>query len=487
MEYKNENRSAESGFLSFDPIVIVMDVAKRWLLILLAAVVVGVGAYIFTDLGYKPVYQTSCTMVVTTRSSSSTVYSNLSSTTSLAGVFTELLNSSVLRKTIVAEAGISGFDGTITATAVPETNLVTVNVSASDPRTAYLVADAIIEHHEAVTYQVLDNISLEVLKSPVVPTGPRNFADAYGNMKKYALFAAVICTLLLAVASFSGNSVRSAAEARKKLDCDYLGEIPHENKYKTLKARLRKRKTGILVSSPLTGFRYVESINKLRRRVEQHMHGDKVLMVTSLLENEGKSTVAVNLALALAQKHDRVLLIDCDMRKPACHQILERKNVGHGLHAVLTGEANLSDVIVRDKNRNLYVIFEKNGDQSSGELITSPKMQALIKWAKTEFDYVILDLPPMAAATDAEGMTHLSDASLLVVRQNTAGAPAINKAINSLGRGKARLLGCVLNNVYSTSISSGQGYGYGYGGYSRYGHYGHYGRYGHYGAAKSKE
>ncbi len=486
MEYKNEKYTAESGFMSFDPVVILIDVAKRWLIILLAAIIAGVGGYIYTDAGYKPEYQSGATLVVTTRSSTSTVYSNLSSTTSLAGVFTELLNSSVLRKTIVKEIGADSFDGTITATAVPETNLVTVTVTASDPRTAYLVADAIIEHHESITYQVLGNITLEVLKSPVVPTGPRNHADSEGNMKKFALIAAVGAVAVLAWASFSKNTVRSGTEARQKLDCDYLGEIPHERKYKTLRSCLKRRKTSILVSSPITSFRFVETINKLRRRVEQHMHDDKVLMVTSLLENEGKSTVAVNLAIALAQKHERVLLIDCDLRKPACHQILERKDVEHGLHEVLTGECNLSDAIIRDKARNIYMILENKGDQNPGHLAASGKMQALLKWARTEFDYIVLDLPPMSVASDAEGVADLSDASLLVVRQNVAAAPAVNKAAAALDRGNAKLLGCVLNNVRSTFMSSGQGYGYGYGGYSRYGHYGKYGRYG-YGSSKSKE
>lgn len=82
----------------------------------------------------------------------------------------------------------------------------------------------------------------------------------------------------------------------------------------------------------------------------------------------------------------------------------------------------------------------------------------------------------MGQVSDAESMTELADASLLVTRQNTAPAAAINKAIASLEGGSAKLLGCVLNNTYSTGLFTGQGYGYGYGyGYSKYGHYGAYG------------
>ena len=160
--------------LPFDPIVLVQDVLKRWLVVVLAALAVGVGTYIYTDATYAPVYRTTTTFVVTTRGSSTSVYSNLSSTSNLAGLFTELLNSSIMRKTILQETDISSFDGTIDTAVVPNTNLITMTVTDSDPRMAFLAAQAIIEHHESLTYQVIDDIGLEVLQYPAVPTSPTN-------------------------------------------------------------------------------------------------------------------------------------------------------------------------------------------------------------------------------------------------------------------------------------------------------------------------
>ena len=104
-------------------------------------------------------------------------------------------------------------------------------------------------------------------------------------------------------------------------------------------------------------------------------------------------------------------------------------------------------------------------------------MQELIRWARAQFDFVILDLPPMSGVSDAESMAEYADACLLVVRQNTATAPAINRAIASLDGSKSKLLGCILNNVYSISLFSGQGHNY-----SGYDKYNHYGSYHHYGA-----
>ena len=473
---KTKRIDTAAGLLPFDPIVLVRDVAGRWLVIVLVALLLGTGAYIQADRSYTPVYRTNATFVVTTRGSSTSVYNSLSSTSSLANLFTGLLNSSIMRKTILQEMGISSFDGTISTAVIPNTNLITLTVTASDPRTAFLVAQTIIDHHESLTYQVVDGIVLELLQHPSVPVSPGNFADAAGKMNSTMILAAAATALVLAVMSFLRDAVRSGSEARAKLDCDFLGEIPHEKKYKTLLSRLSRRKTSILISNPVTSFHFVETMRKLCRRVEQHMNGGKVLMVTSLLENEGKSTVAVNLALTMARKHKRVLLIDCDLRKPACHAVLDQQKFACGIKEVLQGRESLSDAILRYKKTNLYLLLARKGDRNVGDLLASDRMDSLLNWARSSFDFVILDLPPMAAASDAEAMASMADAGLMVIRQNVAVAPALNKAISVLEGHRAKLLGCVLNNVYATRLSSGQGYGYGYGygGYKKYSHYGKY-------------
>lgn len=473
MERNSEFQTAGSGLLPFDPIILVRDVLKRWLLVAAVALMVGVGAYVMTDLRYQPVYTATTTFVVTSRSSSSTVYRNLSAASNLATVFSDLMNSSLMRKTVLADAGLGSFGGTISASAVPETNLLTLTVTDTNPRTAFLVNRAIAEGHESLTYEVVGDVTLEVLQNPVVPTAPSNYANASGNMKRAMTMAAGAMCLVLAYLSFVRNTVRSGMEVRQKLDCRYLGQIPHERKYKTLRSWIRHQKTGVLITNPITSFRFGESIRKLRHRVERHMSGKKVLMVTSLLENEGKSTVAANLALSLARKRERVLFLECDLRKPAGCTILEQDWKGPGVRDVLTGKAQAAEAVVRDKVSGLYMLLDPKGVRNPAELMGSESMRELIGWAREHFDYVVLDLPPMAVAMDAESIMDFADASLLVVRQNTANARELSKAIGTLENGRAELIGCVLNNTYSSEMMGLSGNS-GYGGYGHYGYYGNY-------------
>ena len=493
MENTTEFKTADKDLIRVDPIILIRDVMKKWLVILLIAVIFGIGAYVVKEQTYQPVYKTSTTFVLSTRESYVTIYSNLTSTSTLATVFTDLLNSSILQKLVLEETGLTSFDGTITASQIPDTNLLTLEVTAGDPRTAFLVTKALIDNHEIVTYQVMGSIVLEVLQNPVVPTWPSNASGASGAMKRAFLIAALAACLLFGAVSYYRDTVRSKKEAKEKLDCWYMGEIHHERKYKSLRDALLQKKSGILITNAGTSFGYTESIKKLRLRVEQYLKDDKVLVVSSLMENEGKTTVAVNLALALAKKRKKVLLIDCDLRKPACHKILGSKWNGPGLEAILAGKANLREAMTVEQTTGLHVIQARSRQRNPGELLASDRMGALITATRKMYDVIILDMPPMIAATDTEMMLEHADASLLVVRQNMALTSALNKAVITLKSGKARLLGCVLNDAYTSRIGASYGYGYGHGygtyygyGYGRYGNYGSYGHYGHDGSRKRR-
>ena len=473
----NEQRNT----MTVDPIVVISDVLKRWYIILFVVVLAAASAYIYYDRSYKPQYTTDTTFVISSQGNSTTVYQNLNAASSLASVFSELINSSILREKILGSLGMRSFSGRITSSVIPETNLLTMHVTASDPRTAFLVTEAILENHSVVTERVMGDIAFEVLQKPEVPTKPSNPKNVFGQTRKIALYAFLGICGILAVMSYASDRVRSRREAEKKLNCTVLGTLSYERKKRTLRDVLNNKKTGLLVTKPGTSFTFIEEMRKVRHRTEQHMSDDaKVILITSVLENEGKSTVAVNLAITMAQKQQRVLLIDADMKKPACRKILEIPEVPHSLSDVIKGKSSLKEAMIQyPQQKQLYLLLQGRSVRGSDRMIASGTMQQLFDSVRDMFDVIIVDTSPLSVSADSNSIAEYCDASILVVRQNTAAASWIRKGIDSINTGRIRFLGIILNAVHRSGLSD-QG-AYGYGSYGRYGKYGHYGKYGKYG------
>ena len=466
------------------PVLLIREIFKKLWAVVMVAIIAASLTYVGASLLYTPQYQTKTTFVVSVRDGSSTVYSNLNAARSMANAFSEVLNSDVLKKRIAAELGQESVGGSISAAVVGETNLLEMRVTADSPRQVYLITKAILKNYEELASVVLNNITLDILQSPTVPTTPVNSAGAMRYAKLAAIAAALCTALIIGVRAYLRDTVKSVSEVESKLDTKMLAAVYHEKKYKFLGDRLSRKKKSILITDPTTGFAFAETFKKLRTRMEYLMRKNdcKVIMVTSVMENEGKSTVAANIALSMNRKKKSVLLIDADMKKPALHKILGYQEAQFAsLTDYLNGEANLSQTLLADKKQQIGLVLNKHGVNNSTELVRSEGMEKLLSQAKRNVDIVIIDTPPMDACPDAECLTELVDAVVLVVRQDTTPARMINDAIDAINASDAKLFGCVFNNVYTTdfnesySYGSGGKYGYGKYGYSKYG----YGKYGY--------
>lgn len=273
------------------------------------------------------------------------------------------------------------------------------------------------------------------------------------------------------------DTIRSNKDVELKLDTRLLASVTHESKYHSLRQRLKKTKKSILISDPVTSFRYVETIRKLASRVANLMNekGARTILVTSVMENEGKSTIAANLAIAMAQEGRKVLLIDADFRKPSMFRVLNMQDVDFvNLSDVLDGKAETKDLIRKVPGTSLLAILNKNAAPQSLEMFSTGRIRNLINSCRQVVDYVVVDTPPMQLVADAEELAAMVDCSLLTVRQHMVEAGDINDAIDVLNGGNDKLLGVVFNNVTAAGIGSISSYGYSYG--YGYGYGGQYGR-----------
>ena len=227
----------------------------------------------------------------------------------------------------------------------------------------------------------------------------------------------------------------------------------------------------MIITNQFLSFRYVEANKLMASHVRNRMdkQNAKVLMVSGVTENEGKSTVAANLALALAQEKKRVLLMDCDFRKPAQYKVFELEPGSFSNFAdVLTGAISAEKVLTQVPGTWLYGIFNVTENRNLLNSGRNEILNKILESVREFFDYIIIDTAPVGLVADTEEIASLVDASLLVVRHDYTWARDINDVVDLLDRVSGKVIGCVLSDVptlFASDASRGAyGYGYGYGG-----------------------
>ena len=450
-----------------DLISMLKDIAKEWWAILLLSLAVALFADIWVNVTYQPEYKTSTTFVVTAKGMNTNVYQNLNSTQQLAQQFTEIMDSNVLKKKVAQDLKMSSLNIDSSVDLVPETNLITLSVKAGTAVESYRILQSIMKNYNTVSDYAIKNVIIETIQNPAVSMAPVNPLNEKKTMIIAFIAAAAVFMVLVAGLSYLRDTIRNPKDVTSKLDTRLLGSIYHEKKSKSIKLRKKKEFVSMLISNPLRSFQYAESNKMMSSRVRSYMDKEnaKTLLVTSVMENEGKSTVAANLALGLAQEGSRVMLIDCDFRKPAQYKIFDMEGKdADDLGKVLTGKAGTENLICNWNDTNLYMILNRTSSNSIEALLKSTTLRQIVGFCRQNMDYVIIDTSPLALVSDTEELAQMADASVLVVRQDTVLTKDINDAIDILNNTRGKVLGCVLNDASSSQITGSTAH-YGYGGY----------------------
>lgn len=205
-----------------------------------------------------------------------------------------------------------------------------------------------------------------------------------------------------------------------------------------------------------------EAFKALRTRVQYAKLEEtpiKTILLTSSVPAEGKTTISVNLAGSLAQMDKKVLLLDCDLRKPRIHNIFGADRYP-GLSDYLFANASFEEILRKTPVDNLEVITSGTIPPNPSELLGSKQMKAFIDKMKTKYDFIIIDSPPFISVTDAEILFRISDGTILVLRAGKTPADAFYRTCEKLmSIDSHNFLGVVLNNF---SYKSAYGYYYNY-------------------------
>lgn len=437
-----------------------------WLLGLVLVLILSLGMSFFAYRSHRDYYEAHASFTVRV---SNPLYSDVSSYNErtaqiMQDTFPSILTSDLLKNRVMEYLGIDSVPS-LSVSATAQSSILTLKVRDPDPQKALDVLNAVIACYPQVADFVVGSTELVLLDESGLPSAPVSSFQFRSHAIRGALVGVGLWLVIVALLVFMRNTVHNEEELRKVLSTPCLGQIP------TMK--LTKKAPYPLIHKLRHQADFSESFRLLRLRLEKAMarDGRKVLLVSSAIPGEGKTTIAVNLALALAEKGKLVLLMDCDLRNPSVVTTLDTPeyplNSKYGIVDVLSGSIRAGDAIQTTVVDNLHIISGGPGQKSDkAVMLSQERMELLIQAAREQYDYVILDTPPCSMLSDASELAELAECGLLVIRQDYASREQILDGVQHLADSKLPLVGCMLNNVrkgFTGSYGYGSGYGYGYG------------------------
>jgi capsular exopolysaccharide synthesis family protein len=255
------------------------------------------------------------------------------------------------------------------------------------------------------------------------------------------LASGVLATILALLLDHLDRGLRSAREVEAALGLPTLALIPRLDRL-----RRGQRPYQYLLDKPLSA--YTEAIRSIYMalRLSSVERAPKVLLVTSALPEEGKTTIAVSLATFIARSHKRVLLVDLDLRHPSVHRELGWE-VAHGLVEHLVEDRRLEEVIQQDLESGLHFLPVKAQTSNPTDLLESPRLRELLELCRERYDYVILDSAPLVSVTDSRLVALLADKTLLAIKWGETVESAAQDGVQTLRDIGVDIAGAVLTQI----------------------------------------
>lgn len=440
-----------------------LTVRRRWRVVV-ATLVATLALAAAITLQATPQYDSSTRLFISTsESDSSSAYTGNLFATQRVASYADLVGSRQLADQVEDSTGgvVAAQDlrELVEATVVPETVILEITATHPDPEVAAQVAQAYAEQLQDLVRELEtpQGETRALIKATIVDDAEVSDDAVSPQPARNLALAAVLGLLLgmgLAVArELLDTSLTTSDDIGDVTDAPILGNIASDEA-----ANLAP----LTVLSSATP--WAEAFRVLRTNM-QYVEVDeeqKVIVMTSALPGEGKSTTAINLALTTAMAGQRVVLVEADLRRPLMAGRLGLDGAV-GTTNVLIGKVSLADALQRYADTGLRVLTCGPIPPNPSELLQSHAMESLLADLRRDFDVIIIDAPPLLPVTDAALLAAQADGAVVVVRHGRTTRDQLQHSLERLEAVDAKALGVVINLAPSRKNRTGYGYGYGYG------------------------
>ena len=457
---------------------------RRLWVVILAAVIGGSAMGYRSYKAYTPYYEAKAIFAVSAGYTyaldvqSYSTYYDTTAARQVVSTFSDIISTEAMRELIAQSLGKDTFNATISASLAAEnSNLFALTVRSSDPQEAYDVLNAVMENYPRVAAMVLGDTRIYVIEEATVPASPANSRSWKGSAVKGAILGAGVVVLIMGIIALSIHTVNSADDLKNAVSIKCLGTLPY--------CRVKKRTGGngsILITESSASRPFTEAILTVRARLLHYCkkNNAKVILITSTVPGEGKTTLAANLAVSLAQNGSKVILVDADLRLQSLRRFFRVRHESRGLVDALEAQNPYLPGFLTDVGVENLKLISGGSSAAPFSILRSKKIKNIFEKLRDMADYVIVDTPPSGMLSDAESFIRYSDGVIYVIKADYASRSQIIDNIQSLSENRAEMIGYVIGGTHK----SGGNYGYGYG--SKYGYGYNYKSYG-YNYGKEKE
>lgn len=438
-------------------------IMKRMIFILIVTIACFCSFFLYSKIIIRPSYTATLQMYVNPNTTESiTSLSDINYAQKLVNTYINFLQTNTFYNQVSEASGLNYTPKQIKLMtqikAINNTEIFSISVTSHDPNDSYNLVVLMEEIAPAIIKNIKYTAEISVVDPAVLPTIPSK-PNILSNTIMGGLSGLILSIAFVVLWEIIDVKLKSQEDLANKYQIPIIGVIPnfYDQKVSNFSSLLKNK----ILSRNNQDIRFRQGIDENKKFIVTEAYksfrtnllvtlrkeGCKKIIISSPVPEDGKSITTYNIGVSIAQTGAKILIMDCDLRKGTIHQYFNIRR-RPGVSDILSGLASMEHVIYNTNYENLKIMPMGRILPNPSELLGSVYMKELFDKLEKEYDYIIMDTPPINVVSDAATLVKMVDGVVIVVRENTTTYPHINNAIQKCKFVNANILGFVINGVF---------------------------------------